>query len=305
MIDNKKIPTWLGVVIIIIFAITAGMFVRQVVKNQEARERQGNMIGMRKQEASPVVNQKKNQDNQDISKEEEFPSVSVEPGMSIEDIIKQALYKRTPDWKIKNYSIAVTVETNRENHAIGRFTYDGYNVVKDGTYHNTGDGIWFAAQSDNSWTLAVVSGVGYNGSCQIFKKYKFPSDMTPDCWDTEKNALIDTSNPQRFYANGFAKKDKKELVQAFIDYAKRGATDGSGYWSDWLTKTLYVKVNKHIRNYLSGTILIGGSENISPARFFATKQSGKWIVVYNGQDKPLCSAVDPYNFPKEIVDGCR
>jgi hypothetical protein len=36
MIDNKKIPTWLGTAIIIIFAITAGMFVRQVVKNQDA-----------------------------------------------------------------------------------------------------------------------------------------------------------------------------------------------------------------------------------------------------------------------------
>ena len=35
MIDNKKIPTSLGVAIIIIFAITAGMFVWQIVKKQE------------------------------------------------------------------------------------------------------------------------------------------------------------------------------------------------------------------------------------------------------------------------------
>jgi hypothetical protein len=44
MIDNKKIPTWLGVVIIIIFAITVGVMVWRYEKNHEITKINNNVI---------------------------------------------------------------------------------------------------------------------------------------------------------------------------------------------------------------------------------------------------------------------
>jgi hypothetical protein len=235
----------------------------------------------------------KNQREQTEIPPEEIPTIEIQPGVSLEDIIKQALYKKYPNWKSKNFNVMVAVETNQENHAIGR-------VVFEGGQHNSGEAIWFAAESNNSWTLTSVSGVGYWGVCQDFKKYKFPADMTPDCWDTEKNILIDTSNPQRFYSDGFTKADKKELIQAFISYRKLYSNKNDVY----LNKDLYVKITKNTEGHFKGAMLIGGSENHSAPYFLAAKQNGKWVFVTSGQDDPSCDVIEPYNFPHDIVDKC-
>jgi len=288
---NQKIPTWLGTVIIIIIAVTIGMFAWKIEESNKKIESQ-----------APSIASQQNQDQE--HEEVEFPTVKAQPGMTLEDIIKQALYEKTPDWKIRNYDIDVTVETNKNSHAIGRFVYDGYNVTKDGKYHNVAEGIWFAAKSDEGWTLVETSGAGYWGSCQVFKRYDFPIDMTPDCWDTEKNILINTSNPERFYPDNFAKADKNELVQAFISYIKKEVSPKNQKSNNYLTKDLYVKIDKKIDNYISGAILIGGLENISVPYFLAVKKNGKWIVVYNGQDIPSCNIVEPYKFPNKIIGSC-
>jgi hypothetical protein len=180
---NQKISTALGTAVIIICAITVGLFILKWGKNQAQQETQIQKIIS---SARPIIQQKHPSQNAEQSSVIEFPKVPIQPGMSIEDIIKQAIYERTPDWKNRNYDITVTVEINKEDHAIGRFVYDGYNIIKDGSkHHNTGELVWFAAKSDESWTLAEISAVGYWGSCQNFEKYKFPSDMIPDCWDIE------------------------------------------------------------------------------------------------------------------------
>lgn len=290
---NQKIPTWLGTVIIIIIAITVGMLVWKWDKVE-------NQIAPKTQDAITT----ENQGQLSVSKEVEFPTVKAQSGMSLEDIIKQALYEKTPDWKIRNYDIDVTIETNKNSHAIGRFVYDGYNITKDGKYHNATEGIWFASEENQVWTLVNISYTDYWGICQNFKKYKFPSDMTPDCWDTEKNILIDTSNPGRFYPDNFAKADKNELVQAFISYMKKETIPKKQKLNNYLTKDLYVKIDKKIDNYISGAILVGGIQNISAPYFLAVKKNGNWIVVYNGQDIPPCNAVEPYKFPNKIIGSC-
>lgn len=286
---NSKIPAGVGTVIIIIIAITAGLFVWKCESKKYKSIQQSQIAN----------NNQLNINN--LSKGEEFPTISIRPDLSLEEIIKQALFKKFPEWEIKNYSINTKVEINEENHAIGRFSYDNN---KQGKYHNAAEGIWFAAKSDNNWTLVNISYAGYWGNCQDFQKYNFPTDMTPDCWDAEKNILNYTTNPQRFYEDGFTKADTSKIIQAFVVYAKKTKNSGSFVPENYFTKELYAHINKKVGNYISGTVLIGGSQNISAPEFLAVKQNGQWLVVHNGQDYPVCSSVKPYKFPREIVKAC-
>lgn len=293
---KQKVDTKLGVAIIIIFAITVGalMWIYGNVKSEPMQQNQ-------------ITNnvQQKNQFNQNILEGEEFPSIPVEQGLNLEDIIKQALYKKVPDWKNRNYNITVTIEMNQENHAIGKFIYDGYNILKNGEkHHNTSEGIWFASELDNTWTLTGISYVGYWGNCQDFERFNFPKDMTPDCWDIEKNILINTLNPQRFYGKNFTIDDKDKLIQAFITYSNKTKASGNYVPESYFTKKLYLRINKQIGNYVRGTILVGGTQNISAPEFFAVKENNQWKVVHNGQDYPSCSIIKPYKFPRDIVAKC-
>jgi len=291
---KQIIETKLGVIIIVIFAVTVGAFVWRYEKNQPSIEQSQMTYGSKKISTNITLDNKVA--NSNLPQEEEFPIVTMQPGVSLEDVIKQALYKKAPDWKTKKYSVTATVETNKEDHAIGRFTYDNNQTQ----YHNSAEGIWFAAKSDNDWTLVNISYVGYWGTCQDFKKYNFPPDMTPDCWDAEKNILVDTSNPQRFYQNGFIKADKNELIKAYISYQK----ENSGQPEFYSNKALYVRVDKNIKNYIKGTILFGGIENHSNPYFLAVKLNNEWKVVLVSQDIPLCNVIEPYKFPSGIVDKC-
>jgi len=240
---------------------------------------------------------KKQQDSD--TQPEEFPIVSMAPGMKLENVIQQALFKKYPDWKNKNYNVSVTFEINKDNHAFGRFSYDGYNIVRDGKYHNAGEGIWFAAENNNSWTLTDVSYVGYNGTCQNFWKYNFPVDMIPDCWDNEKNIQIETKNPGKFYLNGMTEKDKKDIIKSFLVFIK-----DKPYAQYYALDNSYVLIINNSEKYLKGMILKEGMENHSVPNFYAVKIAGNWNVIFNGQDYPPCDIIEKYNFPASIVDEC-
>lgn len=290
--QNKKISTVIGTTVLLIIATTTFAFIWKIEKNQLAVEQPQKVINVNKQKTSPEINQ---QDSQNVPEGEEFPSISVEPNMSMEEVVKQMIFKKSPGWKMKNYSISATVETNQGNHAIGRFIYDNNKTV----YHSKAEGIWFAAKEGQIWTLVGTSYVGYWGACQDFKKYNFPADMTPDCWDTEKNILIDTTNPKRFYQNGFTKSDKLAIIKSFRDYYL-GFEDRDFY----LNKDLYLKIDKNTEEYFKGRILIGKIENHSTPYILAVKENGQWKVLLRSQDIPLCGLVEQYKFPSEIIDKC-
>ena len=284
--DNKKISTGVGAVVLVIIAITVSVFVWKWEKREGL---QMTMLPEKNNELSKISN---------ITPEvEEFPSIVITPGISLEEIIKQAVFKKYPDWEINNYAISVTIETNKDGFAIGRFVYDNN---KQDKYHNSAEEIWFAAKTNDAWTLVATSAVGYWGACQDFEKFNFPKNLTPDCWDMEKNSLIETSNPGRFYENGFTKEDKVNLIKAYLSYQK----NKSDHLDFYLNKTLYIKINKNTKNYTEGTVLFGGIENHSNPYFLAVKLNTDWKIILVSQDIPLCSVIDPYKFPKQIVDKC-
>lgn len=114
----------------------------------------------------------------------------------------------------------------------------------------------------------------------------------------------ETKNQQNQAQNGLTEVDKNKLVQAFVVYIKTLDDSKHPEKSSYLNKNLYVRINKNTDNYLNGTMLIVGSENISAPYFLAFKQGNIWKVVFNGQDIPDCNLVEPLNFPSEIVAKC-
>jgi hypothetical protein len=272
--NNKKIPTGIGTAIITIIAVTAGVFVLKCEKQQsEAQLSSANII---------KDNAPKNQ--------QQLPSNA---DGNIENNIKQAFYNKFPDWK--NHALTISVETNQEEHAIGKFVYD--NGRND--EFSKGEGVWFAAKTSDVWVISEISYVGYNGTCQDFKKYNFPSDMIPDCWDNENNIQIETINPERFYVDGITKESKKEITRAFLSYIKT-----TSHLAIYVNKDLSLLIIKNTEKYLKGMILINGVENHSMPDFYAAKVGEKWKVVFNGQDYPPCSVIEEYNFPNNIIEKC-
>lgn len=64
-----------------------------------------------------------------------------------------------------------------------------------------------------------------------------------------------------------------------------------------------VTISKHIGDYAKGGIVEKTSE-VGGAQWFAAKKNGTWVIVYDGQDYPKCSALVGFSFPKEILDSC-
>ncbi|MFA5024703.1 MAG: hypothetical protein WC523_07195 [Patescibacteria group bacterium] len=202
----------------------------------------------------------------------------------IEDI-KAAFLEKYPNWG--SLGFVITIKESSSEQAMGRVSWP----------NNKNAGFWFAAKINGQWLITDYGGAGYFGICQNFQKYNFSAAMIPDCWDEEKNILIDTANPTRFY-DGLTTADKDGLKLAFIKFMK----DKSDY--DYQSKELFVKFDEKIGQYLKGVILVGGSENHSAPEFLAFKVDGRWTIVYYGQENPPCADIAPYNFPVSLVSDC-
>jgi hypothetical protein len=201
----------------------------------------------------------------------------------INEQIKTAFLKKYPNWK--NDDFKIVIEEELSNYAMGIINWEKRKIKS----------FWLAVKKDSQWLIISHSGGGYFGVCQDFKKYNFPAEMTPDCWDKEQKILINTPNPNKFY-NGLTIEDKEKIKQAFLDFKKDDA-----HFQD---KKIYVKFNEILGNYLKGVILIGGIENHSPPHFFAVKNNNNWKVLYYGQEDPFCEDIKGYDFPTEMISSC-
>lgn len=208
-------------------------------------------------------------------KQTSFPPATVQE-------IKDAFLIDHPNWNKLGY-FDVVIEENSPTHAMGQVFWTD----------NQKRGIWFAARVDGNWIITDYRGIGYFGICQNFQKYNFPKEMTPDCWDEEKQIMINTSNPDRFY-NGLNVEDKEKIVKAFLEY--RG--------DEFADKDLYVGFKEYIDGYLTGFILIGGIENHSTPYFLAAKVDDDWKILYWGQEDPSCEDLEGYDVPVELAPYC-
>lgn len=194
--------------------------------------------------------------------------------------------------KENNSVLLIKTETAEGDFAIGRYSLSEEKLGSSGT--------WFAQKNSSGWEV-FNTGYSYYGSCQKFWQHDFPKDLTPDCWDEEKNILVETSNPSRFFNDGFTVKDKEAIKVAFIKYL---SAEGQEYASSYKNKPLFVSVDSNTQDHMKGRVFIGGIENHSTPAILAAKVGGIWKVIYQGQDLPECKTIDPYSFPANIVPSC-
>jgi hypothetical protein len=231
----------------------------------------------------------KRSDNIDNRLSKKTENIQVDNIDNIESDIENAFYQKFPDWKKE--IVKVQIEEKKEGSAFGKMEY------RDHEY------FWFAiTKMNNEWEIVSHSGVNYIGTCQDFMKYNFPQEMTPDCWDNDKNILIDTTNPNLFYEKGFAINDKKEILDSFHTYKQE--ENKSSYDRFYKDQDLFLIIYKVSGNYFKGSVHIGGNDNYSAPYIFAVKGDDGWNVVFQGQDHPSCDIVDKYNIPEKIYEEC-
>jgi hypothetical protein len=69
-------------------------------------------------------------------------------------------------------------------------------------------------------------------------------------------------------------------------------------------ETINVAISQNVDGkYAKGTVGVLGEET-GGGYFLATKINSEWVIVYDGQATPECSAVNPYNFPVSMVPEC-
>lgn len=63
-----------------------------------------------------------------------------------------------------------------------------------------------------------------------------------------------------------------------------------------------VNISENTGTYASGGVRFAGE--IGGAMWLAYNDGEKWLIVFDGQGTIPCSAVDPYNFPTDMVPEC-
>jgi hypothetical protein len=91
-------------------------------------------------------------------------------------LIKQAFLKKYPDWEGKE--LVITVNKQYGDHAAGGVNFAG---------SDAGGGYFFAAKTEDGWVIAADG----NGEirCDDVDPYNFPSEMIPECFDTETQTM--------------------------------------------------------------------------------------------------------------------
>ena len=185
--------------------------------------------------------------------------------------------------------LEIEIEDNADGYAIGRYSYPPDTLG--------GTGTWFARETVEGWKV-FNTGYNYWGDCKEFWENEFPKDMTPDCYDYEKMEHVETTNPGRFFVDGFNFEDKEEIIQAYIAF-KKMRSEGVAKAED-----LAIRVGTQTKNYLEGMMLTERVEEHSNPAFFAVRTDTGWRVIFEGQSPPSCELVDGYEFPATVVSSC-
>lgn len=215
-------------------------------------------------------------------KEEVKTELVSDSGMiSLDEKIGLAFLSKFPSWSKDD--IEIKVVERRDVFARGDILFR----------KSTDLAHWFAVKSGGKWEI-ISYDVDYFGICQDFQKYQFPLEIIPDCWDSEKKIIVNTSNPQLYYY-GLTIDDKEALKKAFLEFVNN---------DQYSLADLNIKFGRINGEYLQGAILFSGVDNYSASHFFAVKDRGEWKILYYGQENPPCKSIQNYKFPKDMISNC-
>lgn len=291
--NNKKIPTWLGTIIIIAIAVTVGMFVWQYEKIKSDIQ----------QSQLAVAQKQKNSDYQsDISKSSR--DISEEKQILNNINIK----KLTSELLVTDIYNAIFKSDNNIDSKIEQSNCINW-IRKDGVGFGISGWQTSAIRSDVS---TIDEDVGLVGSFLISKGFIKNEANTI----TDLNKTIVQIPGQTF---GFEKGNLKCLVEwseitpdlnpkdLRKDYFKVSCAEYASLNENTFQAFFNMLGNKNTKSFciekqndnFSKGLASGG---ISGWAWYAKKINGKWTSIWSGQDYPPCSKVN--DFPRDYYEKC-
>lgn len=240
------------------------------------------------------------------------------------EIIKKAILEKIPsikeesffnnldnahEYKKYNKLESIDIHLKNESYAIGEFcSSNNYRGISYKGWLNCER--FFSAKVDDKWI--IINYWNYKEEyyeCKDFYSYNFPTNMIPDCYDSQKDKFVNTMNPNEFNTSWLKKEDKDKIKEAYLNfqYENENGENYSKYNSSNLDK-LYINISTLISsNYLAGSMIKLGVTWVTEfwwSYFLAVKTNNEWKIIYEWQDYPPCSLIKTYNLPKEFIPFC-
>lgn len=138
--------------------------------------------------------------------------------------------------------------------------------------------------------LLVLGGFGFWFYQENIAKKPEPSpspSVTPEIVPTVEPTVMPTPEPS---PSSQVKSDLELIKEAFAEKYNKPLED------------VDVTINKNTGTHASGLIKFAGE--ISGAMWLGYKDNGAWTIVHDGQGTIPCQAIEPYNFPVDMVPEC-
>ncbi len=215
------------------------------------------------------------------------------------------------EYKKYNKLESIDIHLKNESYATGKFCSN--NNYKRRAYYKAWINCerFFSTKIDNKWIIInywIYEEEYYE--CKDFYSYNFPTNMIPDCYDSENDKFVYTMNPNEFNTSWLKKEEKDKIKEAYLNfqYENWNGENYSKYNSSNLDK-LYINISTLISsNYLAGSITKLGVTWVTEfwwSYFLAVKTNNEWKIILEWQDYPPCSIIKTYNLPKEFIPVCR
>ena len=134
----------------------------------------------------------------------------------------------------------------------------------------------------------LILGVGL--TLAVLRFYQPPASLLPTPTPSLSPSPSPTATPV-VSASPTPVADQSALIKQAV-YAATGLTPTQA------EVAITQNTGTHAKGNIKEFDAVGG------AYWLAAKTSSGWVVAYDGQSTPLCSQVNPYNFPASMVPEC-
>lgn len=110
---------------------------------------------------------------------------------------------------------------------------------------------------------------------------------------------ISSSTTSQTTKSAFPSNKKVEKTESDNELLKKAVSEKTGISID----IIIVDVSKNTGKYAKGLVTSKG-ETVGGGYWLAIKTNGKWSVVFDGQNTPECSLINPSGFPADMVPEC-
>lgn len=73
---------------------------------------------------------------------------------------------------------------------------------------------------------------------------------------------------------------------------------------DLSTENMEVNITERIDNYASGHVQFDVNQPAGASVWYGVKENDSWTIAFDSNGFPLCSEIEPYDFPAELLESC-